>query len=513
MFSSCTSAALFGLDSNLIQVEVDVSNGLPMFNMVGLLSTEVREAAERVKTALRNTGIELPPKRITVNFSPADIRKSGVGIDLPVAVGILFSIGEIRVGDIKDFVILGELGLNGEIKPVRGVLPIVKKARDEAYKYCIIPEANVSEGAVVSGIKVIGVKNLAETIAYLSAEEKERDNLISPALKNIVEMTERAEEEYELDFIDIAGQQLVKRAVEIAAAGFHNLLMIGPPGAGKSMIAKRIPTILPRLSEEESIELSAIYSVSGLLNKERPLITKRPFWSPHHSITETALTGGGRIPMPGVVSLSHRGVLFLDEMAEFSASTLDIMRQPLEDKCIRISRSSGTYTYPANYMLIGATNPCKCGYYPDRNKCKCSERDIKRYFSHISGPLLDRIDLCIEVSKVDIAQLSGSKKGNESSSRIRERVEKAHEIQRKRFKSSGLKFNADIEPSRLEEYCFLGEAEKILLEKIYRKMDLTARSYHKLIKVARTIADLDGSEKVCERHITEASAYRIYKRI
>lgn len=513
MFSSCTSAALFGLDSNLIQVEVDVSNGLPMFNMVGLLSTEVREAAERVKTALRNTGIELPPKRITVNFSPADIRKSGVGIDLPVAVGILFSIGEIRAGDIKDFVILGELGLDGEIKPVRGVLPIVKKARDEAYKYCIIPEANVSEGAVVSGIKVIGVKNLAETIAYLSAEEEERDNLISPALKNIAEMTERAEEEYELDFIDIAGQQLVKRAVEIAAAGFHNLLMIGPPGAGKSMIAKRIPTILPRLSEEESIELSAIYSVSGLLNKERPLITKRPFWSPHHSITETALTGGGRIPMPGVVSLSHRGVLFLDEMAEFSASTLDIMRQPLEDKCIRISRSSGTYTYPANYMLIGATNPCKCGYYPDRNKCKCSERDIKRYFSHISGPLLDRIDLCIEVSKVDIAQLSGSKKGNESSSRIRERVEKAHEIQRKRFKSSGLKFNADIEPSRLEEYCFLGEAEKILLEKIYRKMDLTARSYHKLIKVARTIADLDGSKKICERHITEASAYRIYKRI
>ena len=509
MFASITSGTLHGLNSYLMQVEVDVSDGLPMFNMVGLLATEVREAGERVRVALRNTGIELPPKHITVNFSPADIRKSGVGVDLPVALGILTALGNLKVESLQNTVVLGELGLDGDVKKIRGVLPLVRKAREEGYKTCILPAVNANEGAVVTGMKIVGVGSLAEALWYLSAEETERDSLIEPACTDVQALFTRDERETELDFADINGQGAVKRAIEIAAAGFHHILMIGAPGAGKSMIAKRIPTILPPLSEDEAIEVSTIYSVAGLLDAKQALITKRPFLSPHHTITETALAGGGRVPTPGTISLSHRGVLFLDEMAEFSSKTLDIMRQPLEDKCVRIARSTGTYTYPADYMMVGATNPCKCGYYPDHNKCRCTEKDIKRYLSHISGPLLDRIDLCIETPRVDVTELNGRASGNETSKQIRERVVRAHSIQRKRFVGSKIHFNAEMNPMQISRYCRLGEKELALLERLYRHLDLSARSYHKLIKVARTIADLAGAEAVECEHITEASCYRM----
>lgn len=509
MFSTITSGTLHGLNSYLMQVEVDVSDGLPMFNMVGLLATEVREAGERVKVALRNTGMELPPKHVTVNFSPADIRKSGVGVDLPVALGILASLGIITEQSLTDTLVLGELGLDGEVKKIRGVLPLVQKARQEGLRTCILPAVNASEGAVVSGMKIIGVNSLTEAIHYLTADETERDSLIPPACTDVEALFARDESEAELDFADINGQTAVKRAVEIAAAGFHHILMIGAPGAGKSMIAKRIPSILPPLSEDEALEVSTIYSVAGLLDADQALITKRPFLSPHHTITETALAGGGRIPTPGTISLSHRGVLFLDEMAEFSSKTLDIMRQPLEDKCVRIARSTGTYSYPADYMMVGATNPCKCGYYPDHNKCRCSERDIKRYLSHISGPLLDRIDLCVETPRVDVTELNGRAAGNETSKQIRERVIKAHDIQHKRFVGTKIHFNAEMNPMQISRYCQLGEKELALLERLYRHLDLSARSYHKLIKVARTIADLEGAEKVECAHITEASCYRM----
>ena len=509
MFSTITSGAVCGMESYLMQVEVDVSNGLPGCHMVGLLATEVREAAERVRVALQNAGIDLPPKRITVNFSPADVRKRGVGVDLPVAVGILAAYGEIEEEALQKTVVIGELGLDGEIKRVNGILPVVRRAKEEGFERCILPADNAREGAVISGMKIIGVRALTEVIAYLQAEEDTRDTFLAPVTADIDALFLREDPREETDFSDINGQTAVKRAVEIAAAGFHHLLMIGAPGAGKSMIAKRIPTVLPPLTKEEALEVSTIYSVAGLLDTEAGLMTRRPFVSPHHTITETALAGGGRMPMPGAISLAHRGVLFLDEIAEFSHTTLDIMRQPLEDRRVHIARSSGTYTYPADFMLVGALNPCPCGYYPDRGRCRCTDREIDRYLSHLSGPILDRIDLCVETPRVDVKDLHTEREGNESSADIRKRIIRARDIQQKRFRGTKLKFNADMGPRQLKKYCALGEREQALAEQIFHKMQLSARAYHRMIKVARTIADLEGEERILAAHLTEASCYRI----
>ncbi|MBR0091432.1 MAG: YifB family Mg chelatase-like AAA ATPase [Lachnospiraceae bacterium] len=509
MFSTITSGAVCGMESYLMQVEVDVANGLPGCHMVGLLSTEVREASERVRVALHNTGMDLPPKRITVNFSPADIRKRGVGVDLPVALGILAASGELDEEALADTVVIGELGLDGEVKRVSGILPVVRKAKEEGYKCCILPAENAKEGAVIDGMKIIGVRTLAETIAYLQAEEGERDALIVPVFSDAGDLLREYEAATDTDFSDINGQAAVKRAVEIAAAGFHHLLMIGAPGAGKSMIARRIPTILPPLTREEALEVSTIYSVAGLLDNEEGLVTKRPFVSPHHTITETALAGGGRIPMPGAISLAHRGVLFLDEMAEFPHTTLDIMRQPLEDRRVHIARNSGTYSYPADFMLVGALNPCPCGYYPDRGRCRCTDREIDRYLSHLSGPILDRIDLCVETPRVDVRDLHGTKEGNETSAEIRKRIIRARDIQQQRFRGTKLRFNTDMGPRQLKKYCVLEEKEQALAEQIFHRMQLSARAYHRMIKVARTIADLEGEERILASHLTEASCYRI----
>lgn len=501
-FSTVISASISGLHVEIVHVEADVSNGLPMFHMVGYLSSEVKEAAERVKTAIRNTEIQIPPKKIVVNLAPATMRKKGASFDLPIALSILASIGTFSEEKLKDTLVIGELSLDGKVQKVPGILPIVLEAKKAGCHTCILPGENAPEGALADGIRILGVNHLKEACQYLRDETD-----IMPEEEKKPKEGYPAAEESPVDFSDIQGQEAVKRAVEVAVAGGHNILLVGPPGSGKSMVAKRIPTILPPPDMAESIEITKVYSVLGMLDKERPLMTGRPFRSVHHTVTKSALTGGGLIPAPGEISLAHGGVLFLDELAEFQKSVLEVLRQPLEEHQIHISRSHGNYVFPADFMLAAAMNPCPCGNYPNPEKCTCTPGQIQHYLGKISQPFLDRIDICIEAPRIQYEELHSHKK-EETSAQIRARVCEARQRQKERYQDTEIRSNAALGVKELERYCALGAEAQILMEQAYSALGLTARTYHKILKVARTIADLDGSGEIKTGHIKEAIGYR-----
>lgn len=500
MYSMVTTAISRGLESIRIQVEADVSDGMPVFEMVGFLSSEVKEARERVRTALHSCGYRLPAKRITVNLSPADIRKVGSGFDLPIAVAVLASLGKIRRESLRDTLILGEVSLNGKIKPIRGILPIVSKAKEDGIKKCVIPCANQAEAMLIPKMEIWAVNDLKELILCLNGEAYQKKQEILSEETGCFGTEE--------DFSEINGQKAVKRACEVAVAGMHNFLMIGPPGSGKTMLAKRIPGILPPMTPEEQLEVSKIYSICGMLPKSGRLMDRRPFRMPHHTISPNGLSGGGMHPLPGEISLAHKGVLFLDELPEYKKSTLEILRQPMEEKQITLVRQSGTYRYPSDFMLVAAMNPCKCGYYPDRSRCRCREAEVARYLGRISKPLQDRIDICVETPLIRYEELT-QKEENEPSEKMRSRVMAAQERQRHRFREKGILYNSQIPSKDIERYCDFDEEQKKYMKEIYQKMELSVRGYYKILKTARTVADLDNCERVLTRHLNEAVCYRM----
>lgn len=500
MYSKIKTAILEGIQTRPIQVEVDISNGMPAFDMVGQLSTEVREGKERIRTALHSIGVVLPAKRITVNLSPAQIRKNGTGFDLPIAIGILQSLGLVAEESCREKMFVGELGLNGQILSVNGVLPFISDGVEADIHEFVIPKENENEGRLVKSAKIYAFSHLKDVIDFLNGKPWQQ------------EQTQNIEEfciEQSKDFSDVCGQQFLKRACEVAAGGMHNLLLVGAPGAGKTMISERLGTILPPMTEKEQLELSKIYSVCGLLKHKTSLMNQRPFRAPHHTITTAGLTGGGKIPKPGEISLAHNGVLFLDELPEFQKSTMEVLRQPLEDHEIRLVRSGMSVTYPANFLLLAAMNPCNCGYFPDMNRCRCSQISLQRYFDRISQPLLDRIDICVAAPSLSFKELTGREKGkSETSQEIQKRVFSCHQIQCDRYKGENFFHNSHIPAARLEEFCHLGKQEEAYMESVYENLSLTARTYHKILRIARTIADLDEKKEINISHLMEAVCYR-----
>ncbi|MBP3737110.1 MAG: YifB family Mg chelatase-like AAA ATPase [Lachnospiraceae bacterium] len=507
MYSRVISGVVRGVRSDLLSVETDMGQGLPSFTMVGALGTEVREAAERVRVALRHIGAKLPPSRITVNFSPADIPKKGTALDLPVAAGILICLGILGQEEADGVFMAGELGLNGQLLPVRGILPLIMCAREKGVRWCLLPKKNLAEAGMISGLRLIGADTLGEAVSYLKMPRAKRESAFPVSEADYGALLQSQEREVP-DMAGVHGQQAAKRVLEIAAAGFHNALLIGPPGTGKSMLAGCLPGILPPLSVEEAMEVSSVYSVCGMLDASRPFIMTRPISRPHHTVTQAALLGGGNDPAPGMISFAHRGVLFMDEFPEFGARTLNLLRQPLEEHTIRIARKGRSIRYPARFQLIAAMNPCPCGYYPDRNRCQCTQTEIRRYRQHLPGPVLDRIDLCVEVKRVSFGNLTGPTTG-ESSAAVRKRVLAAVSRQRERFRGTGISFNAEMDSEAVGKYCVLRDEERRLMEEIYEKLSLSARSYHRLLKVARTIADLEGARDITCVHLAEAASYRI----
>lgn len=501
MFSKVKSFSLLGLDGLSIDVEVDINKGLPSYDVVGLPDVAVKESKERVRSAIKNSGFDFPVHKITVNLAPASVKKAGPVFDLPIAVALLVSSSQLVSTKLKDFVIIGELGLDGKIKAINGVLPILISARELGFKKFIVPKENENEASFIEGVEVFALSNLTEVVSFLAGSVQ------FECVKNRVWNGELSDKIVE-DFSRVKGQKIAKRAIEIAVSGGHNILMVGPPGAGKTMIARCIPGIMPDLTFEEALEITKIHSIAGTLDLSKGVVSSRPFRSPHHTASTVAITGGGRDAKPGEVSLASEGVLFLDELPEYQRSTLETMRQPLEDGVITISRATGSFEYPANFMLVASMNPCPCGNYGSRDlECTCSPAVIQKYLKKISGPLLDRIDLKINVERVKFVELS-DKGLEESSEEIKKRVDNARKIQQERFAGTRVRMNSKMNSKMINDYCKLDEESENLMRIAFEKYKISARGYTRILKVARTIADLDGSADIKINHITEALAYR-----
>ena len=503
MLATVLSSAMLGIDAYIVKVEVDVAGGLPSFSTVGLPDSAIKESRDRVTAAIKNSGFYFPQTRITANLAPADIRKAGSAFDLPIAIGVMAATNQIVPTRLENAIVLGELALDGSVRGIQGALPIAIAAKENGIQDLILPAENAREAAIVEDVNVYPVVSLAEAAAFFNAEKE-----ISPEPHTLDTNTDGTPSASLLDLLDVKGQEHVKRAVEVAAAGGHNLIMIGPPGSGKTMIAKRIPSILPKLSMEESLETTKIQSIVGVLPSDTPLVVTRPYRSPHHTISDAGLIGGGNIPRPGEVSLAHNGVLFLDELPEFRRNVLEVMRQPLEDRQVTISRAAASLTYPANFMLVAAMNPCPCGFFSDPTRdCKCSQNQIQNYVSRISGPLLDRIDIQVEVPAVKYAELADETTG-EPSAIVQRRVEAARQAQQQRFADTTIHANATMQSRQIREYCKVDSHAQELLRVAINQLGLSARAYDRILKVARTIADLDHNPNIEVVHVSEAIQYR-----